>query len=147
VWFKKSHVGINYFSAMWKLMKEQAGLEGHITNHLTHWTAITNLYAAGVPKGKIRQKSGHCLSHSVQAYNELTAPKKRKLVDILQGEECEAVHVQEALLAQVPKALHIEVHEALHVQEVLMAQVPQAASSQLLLAIRCMLAIYNKLNY
>jgi 2-phospho-L-lactate guanylyltransferase (CobY/MobA/RfbA family) len=37
-------------------------------------------------------------------YDELTAPKKRKLADILQGEEREAEHVQEALLAQVLQA-------------------------------------------
>jgi hypothetical protein len=130
VWFKKSRVGINYFGAMWKLMKEQAGLEGHITNHSTRRTAITNLYAAGVPEGEIRQKSGHRSSRGVQAYDELTAPKKRKLADILQGEEREAVHVQEALLAQVPKALRVEAREALHVQEALMAQAARRAEAE-----------------
>ena len=71
VWYKKaSRVGIHTISCWQKVMAEDVGVEGRITNKSSRKTTITRMSLANVPQSVMCQITGYKNANSLDRYDD-----------------------------------------------------------------------------
>ena len=76
-WYCKSRIGINTLKNIMPKLSEEAGLDVHYTNHSLRATAVTRMYANGVPEKIIAGKSGHRSLKALRAYEHTTYSQEK----------------------------------------------------------------------
>ena len=84
-WYDARAVGHNILAGTVKRLCQEAGLQGHFTNHSLWSTAATRLFEAGVDEQLIMLRTGHSTASSVRSYKHVGEKLKSVTADVLNG--------------------------------------------------------------
>lgn len=82
-WFSTQPVGHNTLTNTVKTLCQQAGVDGHYTNHSLRATAATRLFEAKVDEQLIMQRTGHSTTAGVRSYKRIGEKLKTVTSDVL----------------------------------------------------------------
>lgn len=76
IWFKDQAVGENKIGKMIKDLFEEAGINGHFTNHSLRRSKVTRMFQAGAQKNEVMRETGHRSDAGVLTYREFSRTEK-----------------------------------------------------------------------
>ena len=83
VWYSKVPLGHNMLGKVVGDMMNQAGFEGHYTNHSLRVSLATRLFDAQVDEQLIMSRTGHSSTDGVRAYKRASSKLKQITSDVL----------------------------------------------------------------
>lgn len=85
-WFTSIPIGRNYLAKMVPTMCEEAGIEGHKTNHSLRVSGASTLFDAGVPEKIIQGRTGHRSLDALRLYERVTDNQNQQVSKIWSGQ-------------------------------------------------------------
>ena len=86
-WFCAVPIGKNFLSTMLKDMCQEAGIEGHKTNHSLRATGASELFEAGVPEKIIKERTGHRSLEALRVYEHTSTEQQQAVSAVLSAEK------------------------------------------------------------
>ena len=86
-WYAAVPVGRDTLNKKFRLMCEQAGIEGNKTNHSLRAMGTTQLYESGVPEKLIQERTGHRSLKALRMYERTNEHQHKAVPSILTSKE------------------------------------------------------------